>query len=184
MSWNINLYAEKYNKKTLKWELVGCFSNNFKWNLRGTSISECNEFDRISIENVSEELRTEYTDDSGNNSYFDAKVVSNDKLSDYAIKMIDKSVNCKKMAFIALGMPEYTDDEYAEIYDPDKYDDEGKINPTWNPMTFPISKEILEKVQECEFDEHKGYKILGILEAVEGFVTDWDTDIRFILVGC
>ena len=133
MSWNVTVYLEKLNKETNKWEYVSCVHDNFKWLLHSSGNDGFNEFDSISKENVSDELRARYTsDNSFGLDYFDAKVVSMSELKQYAETDIEKSRTLKKALSIALGLPEYVDDEYEEWDDPDKYDTRGNIKKGWN----------------------------------------------------
>lgn len=179
MSWNINVYVEKKSKDSDKWEYVNCVSDYFKCNLDGTSVHEWNTFDCIAFNDISDSLKEHFNNDG---EYFDAKVVSLKDMNEYANKMIERAVNIKKTLWIALGLPEYTDDEYADIEDPDKYDEDGKLNAAWNPMTFPVNKKLFEQLQEADFGFAKGYKIHGMTDAAEA-MCHFDDKIRFILVG-
>ena len=183
MSWNVTVYLEKLNKKTGKWEFVSCVHDNFKYLLHSTCNGGFNEFETISKENVSDELRARYTSDNSYGlDYFDAKVVSMTESKQYAETDIEKARSLKKALYIALGLPEYVDDEYEEWEDPDKYDTHGNIKKNWNPLTFPVNKDLFEKVQLAEFNCIKAYKILGMTEAAEALV-NYDDECRFILIS-
>ena len=98
----------------------------------------------------------------------------------YASSLIDKNINIKKTIWAALGLPEYTDDEYEDILD-DKYDADGNIDPNWDPLTHPVAKELFSKLQEADFGMAKGYRILGMLDVLDSSF-DFGEKIRLILI--
>lgn len=180
MSWNISVFAEQYVDDS--WHYVMPLHDNFKWlisdeyfdNLRNLSADDCKK--------ISSELKSQYKDSNTDDllRFYTVKVTTPTELQTYASSLINKSTAIKKTIWVALGLPEYTDDEYEDIYD-DKYDDDGNINPSWNPLTHPVDKRLFSKLQEADFGMAKGYRILGMLDVLDAR-NDFADNIRLILV--
>ena len=180
MSWNISVYAEKYVDG--EWKYIMPLHDNFKWLVSENYFDDLQPLLSSEYENVSSELKLLYKSSSSNNlfSFYTVKVATPTEMQTYASSLGEKSAAIKKTIWTALGLPEYTDDEYEEILN-DKYDADGNIDPSWNPLTHPVSKELFTQLQEADFDAHKGYRILGMLDALEA-ACDYDDKVRLILV--
>lgn len=182
MSWNISVFAEKYVDGS--WHYVMSLHDNFKWlisdeyfdNLRNLSADDC--------KNVSSELKSQYKDPNtdGLFRFYTVKVTTPTEMQTYARTLIDKCTAIKKTIWAALGLPEYTDDEYDDIND-DKYDADGNIDPNWNPLTHPVDKRLFSKRQDADFGMAKGYRILGMLDVLDTR-SDFSDNIRLILIKC
>lgn len=159
MSWNIAVHVEREiedgGEYASRLEYVCCLHDNFKWYID-------NEY----FENLPNE--TDFSEGLADiyGQLNSAKVVRPAELQQYAVNLIDKSTAIKKTIWSALGLPEYTDDEYADVAC-DKYDSSGNIDPNWNPLTFPVNKELFDKLQEADFGSAKGCRILGMLDSLE-----------------
>lgn len=183
MSWNITVYLEKKTKDSDKWEFVSCVHDNFKWLLHNQNYDALSDFDTIKIDELSDKLKEKYKSYTVSElDFFNGHVITGTELKIYAETDIEKSKMLKKALYIALGVPEYTDDEFEEIEDPNKYDSNGNIKKNWNPLTFPVNKELIEKVQLAEFNCIRAYKIIGMVEAAESMV-HYDDELRFILIA-
>lgn len=171
MSWNIAVHVERIiedgGEYAYRLEYVCCLHDNFKWYI------DNDYFDSLPVE-------TEFS--KGLNDIYDslnsAKVVSPADLMQYAVSLIDKCTAIKKTIWCALGLPEYTDDEYTDISS-DKYDSSGNIDPNWNQLTFPVNKELFDKLQEADFGSAKGFRILGMLDSLEA---QFDSTHKYRLV--
>lgn len=180
MSWNISVYAERYVDG--EWKYIMPLHDNFKWlvsqdyfeNLKYLSDEDC--------KSTSRELRLAYNDSDTDCSFSGCtvKVTTPTEMQNYASSLVDKSTAIKKTIWTALGLPEYTDDEYEDVFD-DKYGADGNIDPNWNPQTHPVAKELFSKLQEAGFDTHKGYRILGMLDALDAGC-EFGDKVRLILV--
>lgn len=171
MSWNITVYAER--KVDDGFEFVCCLHDNFKWYI------DSEYFDNLpSTTQFSPELLKLY-----DNKISCARTIKAADFRTDASMLIDKSVEVKKTIWCALGLPEYTDDEFEDVVN-DRYDVEGNQNPNWNPLTFPVNKDLFNRLQEADFGVAKAYRIIGMLDALESMAgNEWDSDTyRLVLV--
>lgn len=180
MSWNISVYAEKYVDG--EWKYIIPLHDNFKWLVSKNYFDDLQPLPSNEYDNVSSGLKSQYKSFHSDDLFSGCtvKVTTPTEMQSYASSLVDKSTAIKKIIWTALGLPEYTDDEYEEVLD-DKYGADGNIDPSWKPLTHPVAKELFSQLQEADFDTHKGYRILGMLDALEA-ACDYDDKARLILV--
>ena len=180
MSWNISVYAERYVDST--WHYVMPLNDNFKWLISDEFFDYLQHLSAEDYKDVSSELKSRYKNSDNDNlfRFCTVKITTPREMQAYASSLIDKNINIKKTIWAALGLPEYTDDEYEDILD-DKYDADGNIDPNWDPLTHPVAKELFSKLQEADFGMAKGYRILGMLDVLDSSF-DFGEKIRLILI--
>lgn len=168
MSYSISCFVEKKNKNG-EWEIVS--PNWFCWDFKNLLIDEddWHDFDGIDKKTLSSFLKEHYElDENGNDkegvfSYTDMKTMTVGELKAYANKYIDEYETATKYLFSALGSIHYQTWEYEDYVD-DKYDEEGNINPSYNPLTFPINKDMIRDWNNAEMKVHKAYRIFQLCE--------------------
>jgi hypothetical protein len=180
MSWNISVYAEQHINGA--WNYIMPLHDNFKWLIDYDYFENLQDLPANEFNNVSSELKAAYSESDSDDlfAFCSVKKTTPANMYSYASSLIEKSTAIKKTIWAALGLPEYTDDEYEDVLD-DKYDSNGNIDPNWNPLTHPVAKELFSKLQEADFGALKGYRILGMLDALEAN-SDFGANIRLILV--
>lgn len=181
MSWNISVYAERYVDG--EWKYIMPLHDSFKWLVSRNYFDNLPSLSPSEYTNVSSGLKSRYKGTSPDDlfGFCSVKVTTPAEMQSYANSLVEKCTALKKIVWTALGLPEYTDDEYEEVLD-DKYGADGNIDPSWNPLTHPVAKKLFSQLQEAEFDLFKGYKILGMLDALDA-ACDYDDKVRLILVG-
>jgi len=76
--------------------------------------------------------------------YNDVRSIDLKYLSHLLDKIESNYITELKSIYTALGCYLITD-LYEDVPDDDKYDDDGNVKASYNPLTFPINKELLEK---------------------------------------
>ena len=166
MSWNISVYAEQHINGA--WNYIMPLHDNFKWLIDYDYFENLQDLPANEFNNVSNELKAAYSESDSDDlfAFCSVKKTTPAKMYSYASSLIEKSTAIKKTIWAALGLPEYTNDD---------------IDPNWNPLTHPVAKELFSKLQEADFGALKGYRILGMLDALEAN-SDFGANIRLILV--
>lgn len=170
MSTYISSYVEKFNKKTNQWELISknCFSDNFKHYLNSYDYTDWYNFNLIlNKKELSSEIKEIYEIDEEGNANIEIRYVTLKGLHDYAIKQVENYISKTNSLFTALGLRDmYRVNEDEEVFEDGKYDDEGNIKNTYNPMTFPINKELLIEWNDSEIKAFNMTRLLGICESI------------------
>ena len=181
MSWNISVYAERYVDG--EWKYIMPLHDSFKRLACKNYFDDLPFLSTSEYEMVSSELKSQYKSFNSDDLFSGCSVkeTTPTEMQSYASSLVEKSTTIKKTIWTALGLPKYTDDEYEDVFD-DKYDADGNIDPNWNPLTHPVAKELFAQLQEADFDAHKGYRILGMLDALDA-ACDYGDKVRLILVG-
>lgn len=189
MSWDIILYAERQKKGSDKWELIhpvydpyGCIVRNYKWLIIG-EVGDCNindsleSYETIDIDELSDELKEEYKEETqGEYQYHQFYTVSIDDLRNKCNKVIEKYETWLECSLKALGIniDKDFDGEWNII------ETEDNRNP--NPLTYPISKELIAEWVRMKRIYEKALMNIGFCEAATG-IAEYGDEIRFIMVG-
>lgn len=186
MSYSISCYVEKKNKDGI-WEVVS--SNWFCYDFKTLIIDDddWHDFDWVDKKTLSSFVKQHYDiDENGNEigadfSYTDMKSMTVSKLRKYADKYINEYETATKYLFSALGSIFYQTWEYQDFYD-GKYDEEGNPNPMYNPLTFPINKDMVRDWNNIELKVHKAYRIFQLCETAMEQVGDGinEDNVRFV----
>lgn len=167
MSVEIMMYAEEFNKETNKWEIISekCYCDNFKWYLN--DYDDYTDFRVPEISDLSDFIKKDFKleDPEREEFFYDMRIATIEELRNYANKFITKYTTTTKNIFLALGLAGHreSDDDY---FDNDKYDDDDNIRSSYNPLTFPVSKELIEEWNTQELDMIKAREIIGICDTI------------------
>lgn len=198
MSWGIKLFAEKKRKSSNKWEMIG--KTNILDEVKhilitdtmecagGTQDIEENTFDSVDISELSQGILDYY--DGKIDEYHLVKVYSVNAMHKLCDSLINNYQATMMMCYRALGfnckVNFYTEpvlDIETDKYQPYSAD----LNPAYNPLTFPVNKDMLLQLNEESVGYEKAIKWRGILAAINGLAReDWDLDrdaeIRLVFV--
>jgi len=198
MSWGIKLFAEKKRKSSNKWEMIG--KTNILDEVKhilitdtmeiagGTQDIEENTFDSVDISELSQGILDYYGGKI--DEYHWVKVYSVNAMHKLCDSLINKYQTTMMMCYRALGfnckINVYADpilDIETDKYQPYSAD----LNPAYNPLTFPVNKDMLLQLNEESVGYEKAIKWRGILAAINGLAReDWDLDrdaeIRLVFV--
>lgn len=181
MSWNLYAYLEVTDKEG-KWHLVSerPFLSECK------SVLEWDELDYIEIGELSEELvghwRSEFlgctytshseTDWERRKMEINLKCIDLAGMS-YMISELDKGVDrAYYAAFCAMGVPYPGEDDDVYFYE-GKYDDDDRIRPDWNPMTYPVNKDLLYELAMQKRNSEKANRLLGMETVMRSLTRSW-----------
>ena len=197
MSWGIKLFAEKRRRGSDKWEMIGV--SNIISEVKHMLITD-------TMENVNYDIDIEEnTFDSVENSelskgildYYDGEIDRYHWVKTYPLKsmsllcdnLINKYQNTMLMCFKALGIKAELNDYAYYILDinDNKYTASGDISKSYNPLTYPINKELLEQLNNESAGYYKAVWWRGILSIIQDMaMEDWeldnDAEIRLVFV--
>ena len=198
MSWGIKLFAEKRRKDSDKWEMIG--KTNIMSEVKdflltdtmdyaaGTQDIEENTFDSVDISELSQGVIDFY--DGRIDEYHWVKVYPLDSMRRLCDRIIEQYDNTVMMCYKALGfrckINPYID--YSlELYS-DRYQ-EGSADPVpnYNPLTYPVNKDLLEELNDRSAGYKKALRWNGLLWAIkdmaeEDYDLDRDAEIRLVFV--
>jgi len=154
MSTYTEVYIEYRNKKEPNWHLfcidkncdLSCINEDLKYDIERISeygdlnledIASC-----VDTKDMSMEFRAIFKD--LDEDYSHIKVIDLKYLNAALDKIISNYITELKSIYTALGCYLITD-IYDDVPDDDKYDDDGNIKKDYNPLTYPVNKELLEK---------------------------------------
>lgn len=185
MSQHVSFYVEKKDETgDCYWKLLN--KSSFVWDFERyyfDSDISFSQFGYIENCNLSAELKTMYKIGMEKYDYITAKETTFSELWELANKYIEKFEMTAKNAYLALGVP-YREDEYDCNYE-DKYDENDRVRPDYNPLTYPVNKEILEKLNDYFFNIGKAYRLIELCRMVKEFynIKEEDEDnYRVILI--
>ena len=198
MSWGIKLFAEKRRKDSDKWEMIG--KTNIMSEVKdflltdtmdhaaGTQDIEENTFDPVDDSELSQGVLDFY--DGNIDEYHWVKVYPLDSMRRLCDRIVEQYDNTVMMCYKALGfrckINPYID--YSlELYS-DRYQ-EGSADPVpdYNPLTYPVNKELLEELNDRSAGYKKALRWNGLLRAIEDMAEedydlDRDAEIRLVFV--
>lgn len=198
MSWGIKLFAEKRRKGSSKWEMIG--KTNILDEVKhilitdtmefagGVQDIEENTFDAVKTSELSQGVLDFY--DGNIDEYHWIKVYPLDNMQQLCNRIIEQYDNTMMMCYKALGFKceinpyiDYTLDLHSARYQ------EGSADciPGYNPLTYPINKELLEELNDQSAGYKKALRWNGLLWAIqdmakEDYNLDRDADIRLVFV--
>ena len=198
MSWGIKLFAEKRRKDSDKWEMIGktnimsevkdfLLTDTMDYAAGAQDIEE-NTFDSVDISELSQGVIDFY--DGNIDEYHWVKAYPLDSMRRLCDRIIEQYDNTVMMCYKALGfrckINPYID--YSlELYS-DRYQ-EGSADPVpnYNPLTYPINKELLEELNNRSAGYKKALRWNGLLRAIEDMAEedydlDRDAEIRLVFV--
>lgn len=198
MSWGIRLFAEKRRKGSSKWEMIGktCIMSEVKHFLltdtmdyaAGTQDIEENTFDPVDNSELSQGVLNFY--DGNIDEYHWVKVYPLKNMYRLCDKIIDEYENTMMMCYKALGFKceinPYID--YILDINTDKYQaGSAELAPDYNPLTYPVNKDLLNDLNNASAGYKKALKWNGLLWSIEDMAKedydlDRDADIRLIFV--
>lgn len=201
MSIEINCYVEKKDEKTKKWIAVSknCFCLDFKFYLPCNYMSELNEFHFMNVDELSPEIKKVFDNGDGTFCRPMLRCLTLTELKNYAQKTIDEYTNKTKSLFMALGVGDIYRRSEGEEFNSDSFgkflfDDENgegfdvKQNPYFNPLTFPINKDMIIDWNESEIKANSMREVIGICEAISAncyeennFATDDEIRVIFVI---
>lgn len=198
MSWGIKLFAEKRRKGSDKWEMIG--KTNIMSEVKdflltdtmdyaaGTQDIEENTFDPVDSSELSQGVLDFY--DGNIDEYHWVKVYPLDSMRRLCDRIIEQYDNTVMMCYKALGFKceinPYID--YSLELHSDRYQEcSGDLNPVYNPLTYPINKELLEELNNRSAGYKKALRWNGLLRAIEDMAEedydlDRDAEIRLVFV--
>ena len=198
MSWGIKLFAEKRRRGSSKWEMIG--KTNIMSEVKhflltdtmdyaaGTQDIEENTFDSVDNSELSQGVLDFY--DGNIDEYHWVKVCPLDNMKRLCDRIIEQYDNTMMMCYKALGFKceinPYID--YSLDIHSDRYQEgSGDLAPDYNPLTYPINKELLEDLNEQSAGYKKALKWNGLLWAIEDMARedynlDRDAEIRLVFV--
>lgn len=185
MSHSVSFYIEN-KEKDGRWHLLN--KSSLVWDFETYYIDNHIDFDEFGyIENseLSEELKEKYKIGVEKYDYITAKVTNFSELWEMANEYDENFEKSLEYAYLALGVP-YRYDEYDENFE-DKFDDEGKLRHDYNPLTFPVNKEILVKLNDYFYNIRKAYKIEELCARAKDFYNidcKNEENYRIILILC
>ena len=198
MSWGIRLFAEKRRKGSSKWEMIGktCIMSEVKHFLltdtmdyaAGTQDIEENTFDPVDNSELSQGILDFY--DGNIDEYHWVKVYPLKNMYRLCDKIIDEYENTMMMCYKALGFKceinPYID--YILDINTDKYQTgSAELVPDYNPLTYPVNKDLLNDLNNASAGYKKALKWNGLLWSIEDMAKedydlDRDADIRLVFV--
>ena len=198
MSWGIKLFAEKRRKGSDKWEMIG--ETNIMSEVKdflltdtmdyaaGTQDIEENTFDPVDNSELSQGVLDFY--DGNIDEYHWVKVYPLDSMRRLCDRIIEQYDNTVMMCYKALGFKceinPYID--YSLELHSDRYQEcSADLNPVYNPLTYPINKELLEELNNRSAGYKKALRWNGLLRAIEDMAEedydlDRDAEIRLVFV--
>ena len=199
MSWGITVYAEKKRKNSDKWELIGnqeilleakwCLITDDAENYR-IDVDIEDAFYEIDNEELSDGLLKHY--DGKIDNYHIVKQYPIDKMYELCEEHIKKYTTTALMCYKALGIKSQESDEAfraLETYGETdmKYTESGKISKNYNPLTFPINKELMIELNDKFENMQRAVYWQGIIAVVrtlaeEDWQLDHDCEIRLVFV--
>lgn len=198
MSWGIKLFAEKRRKGSDKWEMIG--KTNIMSEVKdflltdtmdyaaGTQDIEENTFDPVDSSELSQGVLDFYV---GNiDEYHWVKVYPLDSMRRLCDRIIEQYDNTVMMCYKALGFKceinPYID--YSLDLHSDRYQEcSADLDPNYNPLTYPVNKELLEELNDRSAGYKKALRWNGLLRAIEDMAEedydlDRDAEIRLVFV--
>lgn len=198
MSWGIKLFAEKKRKSSNKWEMIG--KTNILDEVKhilitdtmefagGVQDIEENTFDSVDTSELSQGILDYYGGKI--DEYHWVKVCPLDNMKRLCNRIVEQYDNTMMMCYKALGFKceinpyiDYTLDIHSDRYQ------EGSAEPVpdYNPLTYPINKELLGELNDQSAGYKKALKWNGLLWAIQDMAReDWDLDrdaeIRLVFV--
>ena len=198
MSWGIKLFAEKRRKGSDKWEMIGktnimsevkdfLLTDTMDYDAGIQDIEE-NTFDPVDNSELSQGVLDFY--DGNIDEYHWVKVYPLDSMRRLCDRIIEQYDNTVMMCYKALGFKceinPYID--YSLDIHSDRYR-EGSADPVpnYNPLTYPINKELLEELNNRSAGYKKALRWNGLLCAIEDMAEedydlDRDAEIRLVFV--
>ena len=198
MSWGIKLFAEKRRKGSDKWEMIG--ETNIMSEVKdflltdtmdyaaGTQDIEENTFDPVDNSELSQGVLDFY--DGNIDEYHWVKVYPLDSMRRLCDRIIEQYDNTVMMCYKALGFKceinPYID--YSLELHSDRYQEcSADLNPVYNPLTYPINKELLEELNNRSAGYKKALRWNSLLRAIqdmaeEDYDLDRDAEIRLVFV--
>ena len=198
MSWGIKLFAEKRRKGSDKWEMIG--KTNIMSEVKdflltdtmdyaaGIQDIEENTFDPVDNSELSQGVLDFY--DGNIDEYHWVKVYPLDSMRRLCDRIIEQYDNTVMMCYKALGFKceinPYID--YSLELHSDRYqEDSADPVPVYNPLTYPINKELLEELNDRSAGYKKALRWNGLLCAIEDMAEedydlDRDAEIRLVFV--
>ena len=198
MSWGIKLFAEKRRKDSDKWEMIG--KTNIMSEVKhflltdtmdyavGIQDIEENTFDSIDNSELSQGVLDFY--DGNIDEYHWVKVYPLDSMRRLCDRIIEQYDNTVMMCYKALGFKceinPYID--YSLELHSDRYQEGStSLNPNYNPLTYPVNKELLEELNNRSASYKKALRWNGLLRAIEDmaeedYELDRDAEIRLVFV--
>lgn len=198
MSWGIKLFAEKRRKGSDKWEMIG--KTNIMSEVKdflltdtmdyaaGIQDIEENTFDPVDNSELSQGVLDFY--DGNIDEYHWVKVYPLDSMRRLCDRIIEQYDNTVMMCYKALGFKckinpyiDYSLELYSDRYQEGSAD----LNPVYNPLTYPINKELMEELNEQSAGYKKALRWNGLLWSIEDMAKedydlDRDADIRLVFV--
>lgn len=198
MSWGIRLFAEKRRRGSSKWEMIGktCIMSEVKHFLltdtmdyaAGTQDIEENTFDSVKTSELSQGVLNFY--EGTIDEYHWVKVYPLKNMYRLCDKIIDEYENTMMMCYKALGFKceinPYID--YILDINTDKYQTgSAELAPDYNPLTYPVNKDLLNDLNNASAGYKKALKWNGLLWSIEDMAKedydlDRDADIRLVFV--
>lgn len=200
MSWGITLFAEKKRKNSDKWEMIGTHEiiSEVKFMLitdTMESLSYDIDFNETTFDEIdNSELSQGILDFYGGkiDTYHWVKVYPIKDMHKLCDKLIDKFQTTMLMCYKALGInaePDETNYRLLDLYGEDnrKYTSSGEISKKYNPLTYPVNKELLDQLNEESAGYYKSIWWKGVLSVIEDLAEeDWeqdrDAEIRLVFV--
>ena len=198
MSWGIKLFAEKRRKGSDKWEMIG--KTNIMSEVKdflltdtmdyaaGIQDIEENTFDPVDNSELSQGVLDFY--DGNIDEYHWVKVYPLDSMRRLCDRIIEQYDNTVMMCYKALGFKceinPYID--YSLELHSDRYQEcSADLNPVYNPLTYPINKELLEELNDRSAGYKKALRWNGLLWAIEDMAEedydlDKDAEIRLVFI--
>ena len=198
MSWGIKLFAEKRRKDSDKWEMIG--KTNIMSEVKdflltdtmdyaaGIQDIEENTFDPVDNSELSQGVLDFYDGDI--DEYHWVKVYPLDSMRRLCDRIIEQYDNTVMMCYKALGfrckINPYID--YSLELHSDRYQEgSASLNPNYNPLTYPVNKELLEELNDRSAGYKKALRWNGLLRAIEDMAEedydlDRDAEIRLVFI--
>lgn len=121
------------------------------------------EFSYVSKESLSEEIKQKYKNGIKPIDSVELRETSISELEGIVDKFIEKSTYMLENTYTALGT-KYRKDEHD--WGEERYDDDGKIRSDYNPLTFPVNKDMFWYLNDALFNQNLAYELRGILSAI------------------
>jgi len=198
MSHYIEVYVEYKEKNEKSWHLLtingntdmSCIDEDLKYDMERLKI-----YGNLDLECASSYMKVEEASD-GLKSIF--KYLESDRARTIPLswlraetgKIESNFITEVKSLYRALGCYMMTDPYEDTNEDPNKYDDDGNVQPSWNPLTFPVNKELLDSANL----KYIGFEVAHSLSAKINMIytmlkhlgdMDFDApsyDIRLVLI--
>ena len=198
MSWGIKLFAEKRRKGSDKWEMIGktnimsevkdfLLTDTMDYDAGIQDIEE-NTFDPVDNSELSQGVLDFY--DGNIDEYHWVKVYPLDSMRRLCDRIIEQYDNTVMMCYKALGFKCEINpyiDYSLELYSDRYQEGSGDLIPVYNPLTYPINKELLEELNDRSAGYKKALRWNGLLCAIqdmaeEDYDLDRDAEIRLVFV--